>query len=473
MAGLINKLFSSKKKNDNQEYTVPNTSLQMNEVTDTIIEDNNMLTRAYIGFWNSLSFKQSSNEALECITDTYGYATRNKEKFSKRNVDIDSISIDDLRWIGIVDLLVENGYLFEVSPTCSLEEFIEKVNIRNQGVDMQGLDSGDSLETWIKILDYRWKQEFLGFIRFYIDSETYILYVDSFESLKYFNRDNEYLPKKVYRCVEADKIVATESMFQDVCIALGDDSLRDYVGIELLDKTSTIFESKLGGLPYLSKDNDVPTNNTGKPLCFLAQINLEELPKVSVNFPQSGMIQFWIESNELFGLDIDKSKKSYCVKYIEKIDETIKTEYVQKKYVSDIYRREFPFEGEFGMRFRKERQSFPLYLYGNESSFLRKWNEMYPESQILEVSELGDLYDDALDLSLSIGHKISGFPFFTLYDPREGTDEYDVLLLQIDSDFIAGRSIAWGDAGVANFFISKENLENRNFSDILYNWDCY
>ena len=30
----------------------------------------------------------------------------------------------------------------------------------------------------------------------------------------------------------------------------------------------------------------------------------------------------------------------------------------------------------------------------------------------------------------------------------------------------------WGDSGVANFFIDKEDLENNNFNNILYNWDC-
>nr|WP_316045926.1 DUF1963 domain-containing protein [Planococcus glaciei] len=43
-------------------------------------------------------------------------------------------------------------------------------------------------------------------------------------------------------------------------------------------------------------------------------------------------------------------------------------------------------------------------------------------------------------------------------------------MLQVDTDEEAG--IAWGDTGVGNFFISKENLKKRNFSDVVYNWDC-
>ena len=33
--------------------------------------------------------------------------------------------------------------------------------------------------------------------------------------------------------------------------------------------------------------------------------------------------------------------------------------------------------------------------------------------------------------------------------------------------------IMWGDCGVCNFFINKDKLKNLDFSDVLYNWDCY
>jgi len=30
----------------------------------------------------------------------------------------------------------------------------------------------------------------------------------------------------------------------------------------------------------------------------------------------------------------------------------------------------------------------------------------------------------------------------------------------------------WGDAGVANFFINSADLINKDFSRVMYNWDC-
>ena len=33
--------------------------------------------------------------------------------------------------------------------------------------------------------------------------------------------------------------------------------------------------------------------------------------------------------------------------------------------------------------------------------------------------------------------------------------------------------IMWGDMGVANFFIEPNALKNLDFTNVLFNWDCY
>lgn len=75
------------------------------------------------------------------------------------------------------------------------------------------------------------------------------------------------------------------------------------------------------------------------------------------------------------------------------------------------------------------------------------------------------------------GTKIGGYPFFTQSDPREREDdevkekyEYDTLLFQLDS---VDDHVMWGDCGIGNFFINRINLKNKDFSNVLFNWDCY
>ena len=84
----------------------------------------------------------------------------------------------------------------------------------------------------------------------------------------------------------------------------------------------------------------------------------------------------------------------------------------------------------------------------------------------------GGLDDDEVIESLNCdGSHVGGYPYFTQSDPREYEAAYqkcDTVLLQIDTD----DEIMWGDSGVANFFIPAEDLAKKDFSRVLYNWDC-
>jgi uncharacterized protein YwqG len=72
-----------------------------------------------------------------------------------------------------------------------------------------------------------------------------------------------------------------------------------------------------------------------------------------------------------------------------------------------------------------------------------------------------------------MGHRLSGYPYFTQSDPRgdkKNIQDY-ILLFQLDTDD-AENDIMWGDSGVGNFFIHPEDLKKRDFSKVFYNWDC-
>jgi uncharacterized protein YwqG len=71
------------------------------------------------------------------------------------------------------------------------------------------------------------------------------------------------------------------------------------------------------------------------------------------------------------------------------------------------------------------------------------------------------------------GHLFGGLPFFAGDDPRAMPSYagFSTLLLQIDSDDSAG--LTWGDGGVCDFFIEPGRLAARDFSRVLYHWDCY
>jgi uncharacterized protein YwqG len=92
------------------------------------------------------------------------------------------------------------------------------------------------------------------------------------------------------------------------------------------------------------------------------------------------------------------------------------------------------------------------------------WIDQYPKDIKNKLEEL------SYDLFTTNGHKIGGYAYFTQTDPREYKKDAQntVLLFQMDSD----DEIMWGDVGVANFFISPTDLINKDFTKVMYNWDC-
>ena len=105
---------------------------------------------------------------------------------------------------------------------------------------------------------------------------------------------------------------------------------------------------------------------------------------------------------------------------------------------------------DFDEYIRKEAKDLALPVYEEENS-----SDMFGEN------DFETFCDDNAPF-----HQIGGLPFFTQSDVRR---EGDVLLFQMDSE----GEIGWGDMGIANFFISLSDLKAQDFTNVLYNWDCY
>ncbi|MBR7002866.1 MAG: DUF1963 domain-containing protein, partial [Neisseriaceae bacterium] len=82
--------------------------------------------------------------------------------------------------------------------------------------------------------------------------------------------------------------------------------------------------SKFGGVPYWLPEMPYPVDKNGDKLALLAQIDLAELPPLP-DFPEKGLLQFFISNDDLAGLDTDipLSQKGYRVVYHESVNPNI------------------------------------------------------------------------------------------------------------------------------------------------------
>lgn len=265
---------------------------------------------------------------------------------------------------------------------------------------------------------------------------------------------------------------------------------KPMIEIILSDEKPNLFQSKFGGVPYLPKDKEVPKNKENEQLTLLAQINIDELPENNIYPMEEGILQFWILNDDVLGLDYDTHLgDGFKVVYYKEIDKSVTEKEVLEKYKpykdEDSY---FPIEGEFSLSFKLtdgyfsdsnddfreivDREMKKFYDENKEkySNILK----IYDKENQLNYWEIWDILEEDKEIGEKLfgaGHKIGGFPDFTQSDIREVGD-YEILLLQIDSDRTEKNEIMWGDCGIANFFIREKDLKELNFDRAIYNWDC-
>lgn len=236
-----------------------------------------------------------------------------------------------------------------------------------------------------------------------------------------------------------------------------------------------IYQSKVGGIPYLSNSKPYPRSRKGDRLKLLAQINFAELPENST-FPKKGMLQFYVNGqNDLWGMNLEYPcrQDGFRVLYFDDISDQPNHLNYFEFLEDDIY--QFPVSGQYKLEFCMSTQ-FMSVMDHHLPQVLFGVKDFYDyEERFLQ----GDLYEDFLDVYEakvnSKGHRLGGYPYFTQSDPRYGTDLEDyILLFQLDTQMDEERDIEviWGDMGVGNFFIHPEDLKNRDFSKVMFNWDC-
>ena len=242
-------------------------------------------------------------------------------------------------------------------------------------------------------------------------------------------------------------------MAREIKAAIVRESTVPFCKISLTNEDCTVFDSKVGGLPYLPRGEQLPVGSDGNPLPLLAQINCEKLPALK-DFPRKGMLQFFL------------NEADWRVVYHPEINAEI--DMVEDTGENGVA------EGEYKMHFALSEEGLTVGDFRFEREFLERWREIFPDEQPESIYRLRNVpntvfYDN--DSEEYGKHKIGGYAYFTQTDPRHD-DTYDTLLFQLDTDMHDDVYVMYGDSGVIHFFINREALKNLDFSDVLWHGDC-
>ena len=234
---------------------------------------------------------------------------------------------------------------------------------------------------------------------------------------------------------------------------------------ELVNGRVSIYESKLGGFPYLPSDMEMPKDKDGNEMRLLVQINCEDLKDIPY-FPHKGMLQIYLSRNSVYGLNKDNhyDQDWFKVIYHDTIDKNIKEKDVMKKTLLNEL-EDFPLRHECLIYFT------PFYDYINSRDY--RYLNMFREYVNKEPLNYKNFTNEEIYNMVSSNDRyntqIGGFPNFIYNDPRTINDKCDILLFQLLTD---GKNVVLKNKGIINFFISYDDLINKKFDKVFYTWDA-
>ena len=267
----------------------------------------------------------------------------------------------------------------------------------------------------------------------------------------------------------------TEEQAKRLLRYIHDSTAKDTVRIKPAPADSSLpFEkkvcsSKFGGLPYWTRGEDYPKAQDGANLYLLAQINFSEVPNLA-DYPNRGLLQIFIKADDTYGCSFDSEQKDWRIVWREVFSPSLAMSEADLRAMgvncAGEEKSEMPLQKEYALFFEKT-QTYSHPHLDDFDGVLKNAAQVlgfsvYDKSpyELFDEDSFSAFFDD------NSKHQIGGYPDFTQNDVRR---EGDILLFQMDSE----GEIGWGDMGIANFFINPEDLINRDFSNVLYNWDCY
>ena len=248
---------------------------------------------------------------------------------------------------------------------------------------------------------------------------------------------------------------------------------------------TSVYDSKLLGVPYMPRGFEYPLDPDGRPLRLLAQINFADVPPLP-DYPESGILQFYISD------DLDTSKQVWGLQFDdqEPFDPRAWFELMQSQEYFRVIWHEIVLAEEDLVEHDVPRVPEGLMPVDDEAKLSFSPGTSYPVPADYRFSRVfgadgydfferfGEVADSVFDRYYS--HVtvreiawIGGYADFTQSDPREVVPDEDwLLLLEIQSSMTEEQpSVLWGDAGIGAFFIRPEDIRSRDFSRVLYTWD--
>lgn len=148
-------------------------------------------------------------EVEECIDDIQRYVATHLEEYEDRSMTLEDDSEEDLQWLGMVNCLIRNNYVYETDDNVQITEFgwdlknlcgfkeygltldskfldvdygVDRYDLNEDDEDVFDYDGeedfieDDNIIGWCKYLDNKWADENVCIGMININSESYVIF---------------------------------------------------------------------------------------------------------------------------------------------------------------------------------------------------------------------------------------------------------------------------------------------------------
>ncbi|ELP94959.1 hypothetical protein EIN_251030 [Entamoeba invadens IP1] len=273
------------------------------------------------------------------------------------------------------------------------------------------------------------------------------------------------------KCDTFENTILTDEVTKSIMGELFEKYKKECIVLDLkVDNTITPINSCVGGIPYYPKGSVYPYID-GHPLVLLCQINFSEMPKL-VNFPTSGMLQFFVDPEDQY--DTSRFKVLYTKEVSIANHQPLPDD---AKIAMENKNKEVPYFGVFRVHGKLgETVAIPL---NERENIVKKLAIKYSASTSAIEFQI-----DTTQAFFKAVSNYGGCPHYIQMEEsfRDDIGNKDTLLLQLASEEYSENEekypdgndtnkMEWCDNGVGLFFINHDNLKNLDFSDIFYGID--
>lgn len=226
-----------------------------------------------------------------------------------------------------------------------------------------------------------------------------------------------------------------------------------YKLVKVEDETPFIMESKLGGMPYIPKGQQIPRDTNGDYMALLLQLNLNEVNLDG--YPSSGILEIFCAK------EIDWPQEFKILYFDDNLEPELNLPIVETKA--------FFVMQPIKIELKKTTVHMPLTDYRSTNvlnEILKKYSIQIDNIYDLDEEVINKL-QEAIDIMPAT---IGGYADFTQDDPREEGDNRDECLFKLDSWF--DKNIYIGDAGILTVTGPNEDLIKKHFDRFILDWDC-